>query len=112
MLSLTLWIFQACQMVMFIFWMKEGASGCGEDPDSTEHFVLSNIGLQIVNGRQLQPEDVRRTLVPLLLIQRLGTPGYSAEDVTYTLPTDAFGLDLNLDLDKRRRFRTMTIGGL
>ncbi len=71
------------------FWMKEGASGCGEDPDTTEHLYFeywaSNNQWKTIAAGNCNPANT----CPYFNAA-LGNPGYSAQDVTYTLPTDAF----------------------
>jgi len=71
------------------FWMKEGMSGCGEDPDTTEHlyfeyFNLNNVWSTVPSG-SCTPSNT----CPYFNAG-LGTPGYSAQNVAYILPNDAF----------------------
>ena len=71
------------------FWMREGASGCGEDPDTTEHLYFeywaSNNQWKTISAGNCNPANT----CPYFNAA-LGNPGYQPQDVTYTLPTDAF----------------------
>ena len=71
------------------FWMKEGMSSCGEDPDTTEHLYFE---YWAANGqwKTIAAGNCNPTNTCPYFNAGLGLPGYSAQDVTYTLPTDAF----------------------
>ncbi len=84
------------------FWMKEGTSGCGEDPDTTEHLYFeywaSNNQWKTIAAGNCNPANT----CPYFNAG-LGIPGYTAQDVTYTLPADAFWSDF--------KFRFRQVGG-
>ena len=86
------------------FWVREGASGCGEDPDSTEHLYFeywaSNSQWKTVPAGNCVPANT----CPFFDASLNGFGlGYPAQDVTYTLPTDAFWSDF--------KFRFRQAGG-
>jgi len=71
------------------FWMKEGVSGCGEDPDTTEHLYFEYWASN-QQWKQIQTGNCQPANTCPYFNANLGVPGYTAQDVTYTLPTDAF----------------------
>jgi len=71
------------------FWMKEGLSNCGEDPDTTEHLYFEYWSSN-QQWTQIQAGNCQPTNTCPYFNAQLGLPGYAATDVTYTLPTDAF----------------------
>jgi len=71
------------------FWMKEGASGCGEDPDTTEHLYFEYWSANN-QWTQIQAGNCQPANTCPYFNANTGIPGYAAQDVTYTLPSDAF----------------------
>ncbi len=89
------------------FWMREGESGCGEDPDSSEHLYFeywaSNGQWKTVPSGNCNPSNTCPYFDANL--GSFSAVGYPPQDVSYTLPSDAFWSDFKF------RFRLPTGSG-